>query len=219
MICLDKGEVRDMCNNFRKIAILSGLLILPFILSFFSFAKDEDKKMVTQGELARILVDRMGLDVPKEVPATKCFSTLEQKGIKPIEGWNQDKPVTTRDLEKILVETGRLQSEVLSGKDPKSILQERGIILPSAIDKKAMDNILKDQGVNRLFETPAISISGPSIPFPKEGVKVIEKPPEFVSEPIEVVPPEPTEPPKAEPPPPIEPPAVEPPRPSGGGGQ
>jgi hypothetical protein len=216
-----KGELK-MTNKF-KIGVLIGVL---FVLSaFYVFSQDEDKGPVTQVELAKALAEKMDLDINKEASEKEYFGALEERGIKPAEGWDPNKVVTKRDLEDILVRTGRLQAEVASEKDSQSVLKKRGIVIPEDVNRKTVNNVLDDKSVKRLFETPAVS--GLSIPFPKEELKVPEKRPEALPVldaeiPVFVEPP-PTEPPPTEPPttepPTIEPPTTEPPRPSGGGAQ
>ncbi len=189
------------------------LFLAVFVITPFGFAKDEGA--VTQGELAKTLAERMSLEPDKTTPGDYT-KALEQQGIKPAAGWDAAKPVTPQDLGSILVGAGRLQAESLSGKDTNSILKEQGIILPSRVNRASMDKLLQEPAVSKLLEAP--SLSGPSVPYPKEGLTVIPKATPQLPEDITVPPAEMPEPelvPMPEPPPPE--PDIKEPTPSEGG--
>ena len=206
----------------RKIFICIILFVLVYFLTIFNLARGEEKrKAVTQGEVAENLAEKIVLGIPNTLPAGEYFNVLKERGVTLPK--NPTDVATKASVEKILIEAGRLQAEVLSGSRPEAVLKERGIIVPDEINQETVKGIFKDQSVNRLLETPALS--GPSVPFPEEGAEVIESRTEFVIPPLEegmlsapIIEDPPPEPEKPEPPPtPPEPP--QPPRPSGGGAQ
>lgn len=221
-----------MENKFKKLGVVFMLFFAIFVFAYFSFAKNGEKGGITQGELAKILTERMDLDVAKGASTKECFTVLEKVGVKPTGAWEENKPVSREDLGNVLVGAGRLQAEVLGGKDVQTVLKERGIILPKEVNKKTLEDVLKDQNVNILLETPATAISGPSIPYPKQellvtspgkftapSVEVIAPPSEVTQPPTQPAPPEETTKPPAQLPPITEPPKTEQQRPSGGGAQ
>jgi len=155
------------------------LFFATFIFVCYNFAKDE-KGAVTQGEFAKILTEKMDLKVPEGTGANGYIKALDQRGISPSDGWNADKPVTTKDLSNIFVGAGRLQAGVAAGKDPQSVLKEVGVIVPGEINNKTVNAMFEDQNIQRLLN--ATVMAGASIPYPshekeEEGVQIKPTPP------------------------------------------
>jgi len=143
------------------------LFFAIFVFVYSNFAKNE-QDAITQGELAKMLSEKMNIEVNQAAGAKGYIRALEQRGISPAEGWKTDKPITTKDLDNIFVGVGRLQAEVAGGKDPQSVLKEVGVVLPGAINRKTVNDILEEPNVKRLLETPFIA--GPSIPYPAQDL-------------------------------------------------
>lgn len=176
------------------------LICAIFVLAYPNFAKN-DQGAITQGELAQMVGEKMGLEVPEGSGANEYISALDQRGIRPSDGWNPGKPVTNADLDNIFVGAGRLQAEVDSGKNPKAVLKEVGVVLPSEINKTTLGKALEEPSVKRLLEAPLMA--GPSVPYPTKEAEEI-KAPETKETPLAETPPPPKAPVDA--------------RPSGGGG-
>jgi hypothetical protein len=135
----------------------------------FGFAKDEGRDVFTQEKLARELVNRMGLEVSAGAPAQEYFSALEQRGITPPDGWQGNKEVAREDLERILIDAGRLQAEAKAeGKNEGIVLKERGVVLPEKISEKTLDS----PEVNTLLQVPLAEIAGAAVPIPGQALEI-----------------------------------------------
>lgn len=77
---------------------------------------------VTQAELARILVNLLGLArfLPAAAAPQDYFKLLLDNKIFPADGWQADKVVTRADLARVVVQAMQRQNEVENPDDPRS---------------------------------------------------------------------------------------------------
>ena len=109
------------------IALFAGLFVSPgTILAADEAVTNAAPKLMTQGELAQLLVKKLGLYrfVPANPSDMECISILFANGVFPSPtlpsaegGWNAQKEVNVADFARILVRAFGLQGEV---KDPTS---------------------------------------------------------------------------------------------------
>ncbi|MDD3604382.1 MAG: hypothetical protein PHD86_04240 [Kiritimatiellae bacterium] len=80
------------------------------------------KEQVTQGELAAILVNVLGLArfLPAAPTPYECAEVLALNGIQPKDGWNVDKVVTKADLARVIVLAMKRGDEVKNPDSDKS---------------------------------------------------------------------------------------------------
>ncbi|MBI4335557.1 MAG: hypothetical protein HY589_02770 [Candidatus Omnitrophica bacterium] len=170
-----------MTHNLSKSAVAVLLGVSFFALPSSGFAQEETEKgPFTQGELARKLTESMDLGLSSTASANERFSALEQRGIKPGSGWEQNKPVTKADLEEILAEAGRIQTE----KDPRAALRERGVFIPEKVSEKT----LEDPKIRALMTVPAADMAGAAVPSPDPDIEITPMPKE-IPPPVETQPP------------------------------
>ncbi|MBN1269142.1 MAG: hypothetical protein JXB04_06100 [Kiritimatiellae bacterium] len=77
---------------------------------------------VTQAELARILVNVLGLArfLPAAATPMDYFKLLLENKMSPADGWNAEKIVTRADLARVIVQAMQRQNEVENPDDPRS---------------------------------------------------------------------------------------------------
>lgn len=93
----------------------------------------EQAVAATQGDLARILVNALGL-AGKVTDNTPAWRVLQDRNIQPPGGWRPGAKLELGDLAVILVQAMRLQGELARPNDPKAcldLLKRRGIDLSS----------------------------------------------------------------------------------------
>ena len=101
-------------------------------------------KQVTQGELAQLLVNVLGLArfAPATPSSAELFSILMANNIVPAEGWVADKVVTKADLARVIVQAMKKQSEVKNPDDPKSWIDYlKTVGVPIDTIGEAVDNV------------------------------------------------------------------------------
>lgn len=193
---------------------ISCCVVLVFVLNIGVIFAQRDEYVVTHEEVAKELVHRMDVEVPEDAGEEDYFIVLKQRGVAPIgDRWQKGAPIKPADLRSILVKAGRLQNEVAGSKDEVYVLKERGIIVPDGdVTPSVLKRILSE--AKMLLKRPVLS--GPSIPYPKKGVSVIERKPErrlevLEEEPVvtQTLPPSPTPTPS-----PTQPPTTPPPTPT-----
>lgn len=99
-------------------------------------AQDVPDNGVTQGELAMILVNVLGLanDLPAGATEFDAIALLLARGIAPLDGWDAGRPVLLADLAVVLVRALDGEDEVENPDDPQSWItaaQSLGIDLSS----------------------------------------------------------------------------------------
>lgn len=99
-------------------------------------AQDVPDNGVTQGELAMILVNVLGLanDLPAGATEFDAIALLLARGIAPLDGWDAERPVMLADLAVVLVRALGGEDEVENPDDPQSWItaaQSLGIDLSS----------------------------------------------------------------------------------------
>jgi hypothetical protein len=103
---------------------IRGLLIAVLIVgtTMTTLAQDEEPRPVTQGELAQLMVNVLGLSrfLPPTPTDAECVAILMVNGISPFEGWQNSEVVTRADLAKVVVEAMGRSSEVENPEDPAS---------------------------------------------------------------------------------------------------
>ncbi len=155
-----------MKNNI----ICGALLISVFIAVPVSRA--EENRVVKQEELARELADKLDLSVSADAQNPgEDFKNLAGTGIAPASGWEEGKAVTRQDLKDVLSQAARI------GKDEK--LENRGITLPQGqgeyVDKDMLKKVFDDQATKNALTARGASLSGPSLPYPKDDYEKGEK--------------------------------------------
>lgn len=103
-----------------------------------------DKDQVTQGELARSLVNVVGLRrfLATDPSEQACCRILQQNGCEPENGWKPPEVVTRAVLARVLVQAMGMADDVKNPSDPKSwiaVLQERGVPIDSV--GSALENL------------------------------------------------------------------------------
>ncbi len=101
-------------------------------------------KQVTQGELAQVLVNVLGLSrfLPASPSPDQCFAILAANMVVPAEGWSAPKVVTKADLARVIVQAMKKQSEVNNPDDPKSWIDYlKSIGVPIDTVGEAVDNV------------------------------------------------------------------------------
>lgn len=130
-----------MKERVRKIliAFVSGLFVLSVTPVLAADGDDsgaaaaaEDANQVTQAELAKMLVNIMGLAPFISLPATpfEIFQILISNGVVPDGGWNAESIVTKEDLARVLVQAMGAVDEIENPDEPNSwieYLQEMGV--------------------------------------------------------------------------------------------
>ncbi len=95
--------------------------------------KPAEAGQVTQGELAQLLVNVLGLArfLPAAPSPQQCFAILLDNSISPSGGWVADKVVTKADLARILVQAMKKQGDIKNPDDPKAWIDYlKGIGVP-----------------------------------------------------------------------------------------
>lgn len=113
---------------YLSVIVFTGLMMLPAARA----DAPSDATEVTQEELARMLVNVMGLSRFLPSPATpqEVFALLGSNGVSPADGWNEEKVVNTADLARVIVQAMGRANEVEDPDDPQSwvdFLAENGI--------------------------------------------------------------------------------------------
>ena len=88
---------------------------------------------VAQGQLARLLVQAMGLSrfLPANPTAQQCFAILLDNSCSPAEGWNADEIVNKQDLARVIVQAMKKQGDIENPDDPKEWIDYlKGIGVP-----------------------------------------------------------------------------------------
>jgi hypothetical protein len=129
------------CVRKILVTLLSGMLVVSFTPVFAADddaaetatgGSAEDGNQVTQAELAKMLVNIMGLAPFVSLPATsfELFQILVSNGVVPESGWNAETIVTKADLARVLVQAMGAADEIENPDDPNSwieYLQEMGV--------------------------------------------------------------------------------------------
>ena len=103
---------------------------LAFLCAGSAYAADETAagagltRGVTQAELARMLVNVLGLArfLPPSPSDIECIEILVDNNIAPWKGWKPDELVRLDDLAKIVVQAMKRQAEVENPEDPQSYI-------------------------------------------------------------------------------------------------
>ena len=97
-------------------ALLSVIMAVPGVWAA------EEKEEVTQGELAQILVNVLGLArfLPASPTVYECAEVLAINGIQPKDGWNVEKVLTKADLARVIVLAMKRGDEVKNPENDKS---------------------------------------------------------------------------------------------------
>jgi len=93
----------------------------------------QDSQQVTQGQLARLLVQALGLSrfLPANPTAQQCFGILLDNSIMPEKGWDADEIVNKQDLARVIVQALKKQGDIENPDDPKEWIDYlKGIGVP-----------------------------------------------------------------------------------------
>lgn len=103
----------------KKMVALVVLLCLALSPAVWAAA---EKEQVTQGELAQILVNVLGLGrfLPASPTVYECAEVCAINGIQPKDGWNVEKAVTKADLARVIVLAMKRGDEVKNPENDKS---------------------------------------------------------------------------------------------------
>ncbi len=123
------------------------------------FAAEKKSDQVTQGELASMLVNVLGLSrfLSASPSIHECITALTENGIAPLGGWQADKVVTRGDLARVIVQALGEEAQIKNPSDPKSWimhLEKMGV----SIDTVGASLI----GLNPLAEPIAHSVASVS---------------------------------------------------------
>ncbi len=130
----------------KRIVLLSVASMLGVLLWVpnTNAAESEAAQVVTQGELAHILVNVLGLArfLPAAPTDQECIEVLMQNNISPADGWHADRIVKRGDLARVIVQGMKRQNEVENPEDPNSwILFLESIGVPIGTIGEATDNL------------------------------------------------------------------------------
>jgi len=90
-------------------------------------------QQVTQGQLAHLLVQVMGLSrfLPANPTDQQCFGILLDNSVVPADGWKSDKVVNKQDLARVIVQAMKKQGDIENPDDPKEWIDYlKGIGVP-----------------------------------------------------------------------------------------
>jgi len=95
-------------------AVVCALWVMPATRAADPAPTNQATAQVTQAELARLLVDVLGLSrfLPANPTPGDCFKILMSNGIVPKEGWNAAKAVTPADLARVVVQAMKRANEI-----------------------------------------------------------------------------------------------------------
>ncbi len=108
-------------KNRVSVMLVSGALALMLSGSAVVAQNNaNNNNQVTQGELALMLINMLGLQQEIEVTGSPldAIRVLLIYGISPINGWEVDRPVVLGDLAVVLVQSLQAQDEVDDPNDP-----------------------------------------------------------------------------------------------------
>lgn len=110
-----------------KMLIVAGMIALTAVASVPNVhAQDEAlENVVSQGELARMMVNLLGLSkfLPSMPTDQEIVSALISNKISPAEGWSFEKPVNRGDLARVLVQALGEADQVADLENPESWIQ------------------------------------------------------------------------------------------------
>lgn len=108
----------------KALLLLTGMAMLSLSVVGAHAAKegDDESRQVTQCELAKLLVNVLGLArfVPANPSCQQSFAVLMDNNIMPKDGWDGDKIVTRADLARVIVLALKRQHEVEDPDNPQS---------------------------------------------------------------------------------------------------
>ena len=121
----------------------SVLLVVMFCVAMVipTVTAAEKKAVVTQAELAQLLVKVLGLSrfLPASPSDQQCFRMLMNNNISPAGGWKSEKLVVRADLARVITCMMKKQGDIKHPEDPKEwidYLKTQGIPL-DAVDETA----------------------------------------------------------------------------------
>ena len=157
-----------MQKNFKWWAWGIVLFFSIFGFVYSNFANNE--QTITQGELAQMLGEKMDLEVPEGTGSAGCIEALNERGIRPADGWKADEQLTKPVLDYVFAGVARLQSQVAAGEDPQAALKKVGVVLPSVVTKEAVIKATEETAVKKLFVAPIPSEG--IVPAPEQAIVV-----------------------------------------------
>lgn len=141
-------------------------------------ASAPEANQVTQAELAKMLINIMGLAPFVSLPATSfdLFQILVSNGVVPEGGWKADEPVNGADLARVLVQAMGAAEEIENPEDPNSwieYLEEMGVSMDTVGEAVAAvaPNTMSDPIINY-----AMNEATTTDPLKKRGI--LEEPDE-----------------------------------------
>lgn len=142
------------------------IIIISFTL-FYSNAHAQEKRApaVNQGRFAELIGEKLGY---KEAP----IENLKKIGVTPLGEWSPEKPLTTQDLDAILIRLAR-RDPVMEHMEPAKLVDSIGF--PSRdVSQEAIKTMIESEVFKRTTINLRLLLSGAALPLPVKYFKAVE---------------------------------------------